>query len=108
VAGILVFAGSLLFIGWSLAPSLSGDPYLQVLFDGALGVGAAVILAGAITTGVLAFAVSGERAVALRDASLVASLFWIGLALLAVYHALWVFYILSLSAIWPLRTYVPK
>ena len=108
LTGILVFGGSLLFIGWSLAPALSGDPYLQVLFDGTLGVGVAVLLAGALTSGILAFAVTGNRAVTLRDASLVATLFWTGLALLAIYHALWVFYVLSLSAIWPLRTYVPK
>lgn len=34
--------------------------------------------------------------------------FWVGVSLLAVYHVLWVVYILVLTTIWPLRVVVPK
>jgi hypothetical protein len=34
--------------------------------------------------------------------------FWVGLAFLAIYHVVWVIYIVALTALWPLRVVVPK
>jgi hypothetical protein len=36
------------------------------------------------------------------------SVFWVGLAFLALYHALWVIYVLALTTIWPLKVITPK
>lgn len=103
LASVFIFAGSLIFVGWFAAPFLSGDPYIRSLFSGASGVLAAVMLAGAITAASAAFQLTSERAVLVRDASLVTTIFWLGLALLAVYHVLWVVYIVTLLAIWPVK-----
>jgi hypothetical protein len=44
----------------------------------------------------------------LADVGAVISLFWLGFAFLALYHVLWIVYVLVLASIWPLRTVVPK
>ena len=44
----------------------------------------------------------------LADLGAVVSLFWLGFAFLALYHVLWIVYVLVLASIWPLRTVVPK
>jgi hypothetical protein len=44
----------------------------------------------------------------LADVGAVISLFWLGFAFLALYHVLWIAYVLVLASIWPLRTVVPK
>ncbi len=108
MAGCLIFASSLIFVSWALAPSLTADLYLQILFSGTIGTLAAVLLAATMTSGILAFVLAGRRAIDIRDAGFVVTLFWVGLALLVIYHILWVLYIVTLAAIWPLRTYVPK
>jgi hypothetical protein len=56
----------------------------------------------------LAFKGTADRAEAVGDAALLVSFFWIGLAFLALYHVLWVVYILALTVAWPLRVVVPK
>jgi hypothetical protein len=42
------------------------------------------------------------------EAGAIVSLFWLGLGFLALYHVLWIVYVLVLGSIWPLRTVVPK
>src|SRR5918993_534349 len=37
-----------------------------------------------------------------------ASFFWLGLALIVLYHVMWVVFLLTLVSIWPFRTYTPK
>ena len=49
-----------------------------------------------------------KRAVRLGDATLLASFFWLGLALIVLYHVMWVVFLLTLVSIWPFRTYTPK
>jgi hypothetical protein len=49
-----------------------------------------------------------KRAVRLGDATLLASFFWLGLALILLYHVMWVVFLLTLVSIWPFRTYTPK
>jgi hypothetical protein len=57
---------------------------------------------------VLAFRSAAERAQILGDAAVFVSFFWVGLAFLALYHALWVVYILVLTSIWPLKVVSAK
>jgi hypothetical protein len=85
-------------------PTLS---YLNYVFS---TFGAAITLA-LVLAAVLAyktFARVEERAVHLKDATLLASFFWLGLALILLYHAMWVVFLLTLVSIWPFRTYTPK
>jgi hypothetical protein len=46
--------------------------------------------------------------VRLGDATLLAGFFWLGLALILLYHVMWVVFLLTLVSIWPFRTYTPK
>ena len=72
--------------------------------------GAAIMLA-LLLASVLAYKSFDEvekRAVRLGDATLLASFFWLGLALIVLYHVMWVVFLLTLVSIWPLRTYTPK
>jgi len=103
LAALFIFAGSLLFVGLFVAPVLSADPYIRDVLSSGTGVLAAVMLAAAITAAAGAFQLASARAVLIRDASALTALFWLGLALLAVYHILWVVYILTLVAMWPVK-----
>ena len=72
--------------------------------------GAAITLA-LVLAAVLAYRSFDEvekRAVRLGDATLLASFFWLGLALILLYHVMWVVFLLTLVSIWPFRTYTPK
>jgi len=108
VTGLVMLFASLVFLGIMVAPWLSADPYLQALLSGVLGSLVGTALAAALTFGGLGFWLTSRRAIVLRDAGLLSALFWIGLGLLALYHVLWVFYIVALAAIWPLKIFVPK
>ena len=98
-----ISAGSLIFIGLFLVPVMSVSPYVSDLFSSGTGVLAAVIVAGAIAAAAAAFELTSRRAILIRNASLLTGLFWLGLSLLAVYHVLWVVYILTLLAMWPVK-----
>ena len=84
------------------------DEYVSFVVSSSVSFLVAVALAGAGALAALAFRGTADRAAVLGDAALVSSFFWIGLAFLALYHALWVVYILVLTAAWPLRVVVPK
>jgi hypothetical protein len=84
------------------------DEYVSFVISSSVSLLVAVALAGAGALAALAFRATADRAEVLGDAALVTSFFWIGLAFLALYHALWVVYILVLTAAWPLRVVVPK
>ncbi len=103
-------------------PSLSGFVAVQVwprsllsskctvhfVFSSGVSLLVALALAGASVLVALAFHGAADRALLLRDASVFVSLFWVGLAFIALYHVLWVIFILVLTATWPLRVVVPK
>jgi hypothetical protein len=86
----------------------SGSQYLEFVFTSAgslaiaLALGVATVLAG------MAIKDAAERAAVVGDVALVVSFFWVGLCFLALYHVLWVVYILVLTSIWPLKVVVPK
>ncbi|HEV2121161.1 MAG TPA: hypothetical protein VGW38_00105, partial [Chloroflexota bacterium] len=85
-------------------PTLS---YLTYVFS---TFGTAITLA-LILAAVLAYKTFDEvqkQAVHLGDATLLANFFWLGLALILLYHAMWAVFLLTLVSIWPFRTYTPK
>jgi hypothetical protein len=107
----LVFAASagltvLVLIPLALAGA--GVNYLEFVFTSGVSLLVGVTLAGALTLAVLAFRTAAEQSRALGDATLLVNLFWVGLAFLALYQALWVVYVLILTSLWPLRTVTPK
>jgi hypothetical protein len=106
VAGVSLVASFLwvmpvVFVGF---PTLS---YLSYVFS-AFGVAITLAL---ILAAVLAYRTFDEvekRAVRLGDATLLASFFWLGLALVLLYHVMWVVFLVALVSIWPFQTYTPK
>lgn len=86
----------------------SGGVYIDFVFSSSGSLFVAVFLASATILVGLHFrdAVSQESLVV--GAAGAASLLWLGLCFIALYHMLWVVYILVLTSIWPLRTVVPK
>lgn len=87
-----------------------GLPTLYYLLYILTTFGAAIMLA-LLLAAVLAYKSFDEvekRAVRLGDATLLASFFWLGLALIVLYHVMWIVFLLTLVSIWPFRTYTPK
>jgi hypothetical protein len=110
VAGIvlvLVFLSGLL-PALLLLFLLTGGEYVGFVFSSAASLVAGVALAGAVTLAGLALTNTAERARAIGDATLLASVFWVGVAYLALYHALWVVYVLVLTSLWPLKVVTSK
>jgi hypothetical protein len=93
-APFLVALGGLEYVGYVLSTGVSGLI--------AIALGAAIWLAAKTFVG------TAERAQVVGDAALIVSVFWVGLAFLALYHALWVIYVLALTTIWPLKVITPK
>ena len=88
--------------------ALVGGEYVSFVFTSGASLVAGVALACALALAGLALSSSAERARAIGDATLLASVFWVGVAYLALYHALWVVYILVLTSIWPLKVVSSK
>ena len=86
----------------------TGLEYIDFVFASSVSALVAVLLAGATGLAIVAFRAAAASPAVVADAALLASFFWVGLAFLALYHALWVVYILVLTALWPLRVVVPK
>jgi hypothetical protein len=100
-AGAIVFVLPILFA----APAID---YLHFVFTSSVSLLVGLTLAGALLLATLAFRSAAERARALGDTAILVNLFWIGLAFLAIYQALWVVYVLVLTSIWPLKTVTSK
>jgi hypothetical protein len=110
VAGIvllLVFLSGLL-PALLLLFLLTGGEYVGFVFSSVGSLVAGVALAGAVTLAGLALTSTAERSRAIGDATLLASVFWVGVAYLALYHALWVVYVLVLTSLWPLKVVTSK
>jgi hypothetical protein len=107
VVVLVAFAASFLWIMPVVYVGFPTFSYLLYIFS---TFGAAITLA-LILAAVLAYKTFDEvekRAVRLGEATLLASFFWLGLALIVLYHVMWVVFLLTLVSIWPFQTYTPK
>lgn len=102
VAVAILFVSGLLPV-LLLLFALAGGEYVSFVFSSAASLVAGVALACALALALLTLNSTADRARAVGDATLLASVFWVGAAYLALYHALWVVYILVLTSIWPLK-----
>jgi hypothetical protein len=104
IAG-LVFTGAwgiVLFFGFG------GLSYLSLVFTSPITLPIVASLAAAVLLAIGAFREAEARAVELRDATVLASLFWLGLTLILLYHVMWVVFLITLVSTWPFKTYTPK
>ena len=107
VVACVAFVASFLWVMPAFYVGLPTLSYLVYIFS---TFGAAITLA-LILAAFLAYRAFDEvekRAVRLGDATLLASFFWLGLAVIVLYHVMWVVFLLTLVSIWPFRTYTPK
>jgi hypothetical protein len=102
---LVASGGGLLLLIFPLAGGLD---YLDFVFSSSLSLMVGVILACATAFAAMAFNSTSERARLVGDASVFMSFFWVGLYFLALYHVLWVVYVLVLTSIWPLKVVTPK
>jgi hypothetical protein len=107
VAGGFLFtvSGGILVVAIIAA---SGVEYIQFVFSSGYSLLIAVALGGATYLAAVAFKEVAEREAIIDRAVVFVTFFWLGLYFIALYHVLWVVYILVLTAIWPLRVVVPK
>jgi hypothetical protein len=82
--------------------------YLEFVFSSWAGLGIALALVAAATLIQQVFARIGRHPQLVAQIGTVVTLFWLGLGFLALYHVLWIVYVLTLGSIWPLRTVTPK
>ena len=104
VAGLLAVSGL-----WIVAVIVVTIPwqYLDFVFSSGAGLIIAVALAAAATLIGSTFRTLGDLRTPVEFGTIV-TLFWLGLAFLALFHVLWIVYVLVLGSIWPLKTVVPK
>ena len=95
---------------WVIVLAVLAAPgqYLEFVFSSGAGVIVAVALAIAATLIGSAFRTLDRQPQVVAEVGAIVSLFWLGLGFLALYHVLWIVYVLVLGSIWPLRTVVPK
>jgi hypothetical protein len=105
---LLGATGSLAVLYIPVVVAWAAAPYLQFVFSSGVSVLVAVALAGATALCVLAFSEAATRSRLVGEAGTLVAFFWVGLAFLALYHLLWVVYILVLTSLWPLKVVVPK
>ena len=91
-----------------LLPLFGGLDYLDFVFSSGVSLIIALSLAAATALAALAFDATSKRADAVGDATMYMSFFWVGLYFLALYHVLWVVYVLVLTSMWPLKVVTPK
>ena len=110
VVGVVACVAFVASFVWVLPLVYVGLPTLSYLAYIISTFGAAILLA-LILAAYLAYRTFDEvekRAVRLGDATVLASFFWLGLALIVLYHVMWVVFLLTLVSMWPFRTYTPK
>ena len=108
---VLLLAALLAVSGlWIVALVLVIAPvqYLAFVFSSGAGVVMTIALIAAATLIGSAFRTLGEHLEVVPDVGAIVTLFWLGLGFLALYHVLWIVYVLVLGSIWPLRTVTPK
>jgi hypothetical protein len=114
--GVLIAVVVLLLLGIGsggaililLLPLFSGIDYIDFVFSSGVSLLIALMLTAATALAALAFDATSKRAHAVGDAAMYMSFFWVGLYFIALYHVLWVVYVLVLTSIWPLKVVTPK
>jgi hypothetical protein len=91
-----------------LAVGLPTINYITVFSPSILAVLIAIGLTAGLGLVVVAFQSAQAQAKLLQNAAIVSSFFWVAMAFLAVYHFLWVVYIIILVSLWPLRVVSPS
>jgi hypothetical protein len=110
---VAILALAVLFVS-GLLPALlllfafSGGEYVSFVFSSTASLVAGAALALALSLALMTLNSTADRARAAGDATLLVAVFWVGAAYLALYHALWVVYILVLTSIWPLKVVSSK
>lgn len=110
VVGVVLFAagaGTATVVS-AVVVAGSGLTYLSYVFTSAASLVVGLAVAGATALAVLAFRDVRDRVQVVGDASVIVGFFWLGLFVLVLYHALWVVFILVLTAVWPLKVVIPK
>jgi hypothetical protein len=104
VAGLIIVSGL-----WIVVIMLVTVPwqYLDFVFSSGAGLLVAASLAAAATLIGFTFRTMGDLRTPV-DYGTIVTLFWLGLGFLALFHVLWIVYVLVLGSIWPLKTVVPK
>jgi hypothetical protein len=92
----------------ALAVLVAPGQYLEFVFASGAGVVVAAALVIAATLIGSAFRALERKPQVVAEVGAIVSLFWLGLGFLALYHVLWIVYVLVLGSIWPLRTVTPK
>lgn len=108
VVFLMATGGGLVVLAIPLFFAAGGIEYVQFVFSSGFSLAVSFALIGATTLAGLAFHEVGERARIVGDVGVLVAFFWVGLAFLALYHVVWVIYIVALTALWPLRVVVPK
>jgi hypothetical protein len=103
---IVLTGGGIVLLGLLLLTA--PRQYLEFVFSSWAGLGIALALVAAATLIHQVFARLGRRPELVAQIGTVVTLFWLGLGFLALYHVLWIAYVLVLGSIWPLRTVTPK
>ncbi len=108
-AGIVIGLLAVWGVGFLVIVVLTAPrQYLEFVFSSGAGLIVVAALAMAATLIGSAFRAMSRRPELVADIGAVVTLFWLGLGFLALYHALWIVYVLVLGSIWPLRTVTPK
>ncbi len=107
VVAVVVLAVSLLWVAPLLYVGLPTLSYLVYIFS-TFGVAITLALDLAAFLAYRTFDEVEKQAARLGDATLLATFFWLGLALIVLYHVMWVVFLLTLVSIWPFQTYTPK
>jgi hypothetical protein len=105
LVGLFLFLGSVALVASVLVSYFiaNGVPFAAVAFGGVFGPSIVVGLVASVIIEAIAFKTAGDQAIKVRDASILASFFWVALAILAGYHIAWVVYALWLTSAWPLK-----
>jgi hypothetical protein len=107
IVAVAVIAVSLLWVVPLLYVGLPTLSYLVYIFS-TFGVAITLALVLAAFLAYRTFDEVEKQAARLGDATLLATFFWLGLALIVLYHVMWVVFLLTLVSIWPFQTYTPK
>ena len=108
LVGFLMVSGGifafLLVFGLTFGSSVA---YLGYIF-GILGFPLLVALGLALVLAYLSFAAVEKQVIVTGNSLLLANFMWVGIALVLLYHVLWVIFMVTLVQIWPFKTYTPK